>query len=571
MGHNMHGRLFKSSILAAIGFCYGAVLAFLGLVAAGAGHGTYVIIGLSSSPLGLTQNIAVAFFGAPFLWCLIGALLGETRRRIPRAIFLATMLAHYAAIPIILGRDYFGDWDRLGRASEVAAIALAVHALGQLVLWGLFALELRDSTRREWFGPSDLLLTLVFFVTLFVVPALIISGYFKLLRDKPYEFAAEEPVGRSTVQLVKSYTIENMPRYDDAHGQDYRDRTCAFSSGPTFHCVHPLKFGGELCTWSQQQGHVRRDNIPQPDGLKREFDFSSCFGEPSLWVSPGGDQLMHWQLGGNCDHGLALRKRGSGAFVTARSRLCLANSRAVASPDGTWYLLVWNVFHPGFELSVFAVDDSLHPVLVGRHRCPGHHTIGVLDAAFTANDRLHIIWADVEPAVAPNTRVNWLRMRTIDLDVRRGLWLDERERWRLDRFVSSVSPAVHVLEDGSIHYLWSIDEGQTRTTASGLFCQRQDTGQTIKLADNYLGFKSLALGNQIVVCYALENRPDSVYFRVIAAAGPGPVTAVKLARPTVHALWAEDFVLGNEAGQGFWFVNTLDVKTLYQLRVVESN
>jgi hypothetical protein len=48
---------------AVIGFFFGAALAFFGLLAAGAGHGTYVLLGVISSPLALTDLILVALFG----------------------------------------------------------------------------------------------------------------------------------------------------------------------------------------------------------------------------------------------------------------------------------------------------------------------------------------------------------------------------------------------------------------------------------------------------------------------------------------------------------------------------
>src|SRR5438128_1335235 len=64
---------------AVTGLGYGAVLAFLGLVATGAGHGSYVLIGLCSSPLGLTQSIPLALFGTPVFWAIVGALFGGMR------------------------------------------------------------------------------------------------------------------------------------------------------------------------------------------------------------------------------------------------------------------------------------------------------------------------------------------------------------------------------------------------------------------------------------------------------------------------------------------------------------
>src|SRR5207253_2663460 len=53
----MRWKHWKVPIFAALGFCYGITLALLAFLAAGAGHGTTVLFGLFSSPLGLTQRI----------------------------------------------------------------------------------------------------------------------------------------------------------------------------------------------------------------------------------------------------------------------------------------------------------------------------------------------------------------------------------------------------------------------------------------------------------------------------------------------------------------------------------
>jgi hypothetical protein len=249
----------------------------------------------------------------------------------------------------------------------------------------------------------------------------------------------------------------------------------------------------------------------------------------------------------------------------------MACSKAVTRPDGTWYLLVWHASLPEkFHVTVYSLDSKLELTLIGEHASPGHHDIGVLDAVFATNDKLHIVWGSVEPSIAPKVRSNWLRLLSIDLDVQTKAWSDEREIWRMDRFTSSVAPAVHILGDGSIHHLWNVDEGEHRSTASGLFYQAKDSGQTIQLAVPHNGFKSLVVNNQIVVCYALENDPMKVYFRVIRDGKPGPVTSITLAKQPYHALWSDSMVLGSDSDDKFWFIATHDAGTLYQLEVTDG-
>jgi hypothetical protein len=214
---------------------------------------------------------------------------------------------------------------------------------------------------------------------------------------------------------------------------------------------------------------------------------------------------------------------------------------------------------------VYALDDDLNPTFITKHE-----GIKVAEAAFTTKDRLHILWREHLAELGFQRRGGWLRLRTIDLNIGNKQWIEGEEVCRLDRFVYLRSAAVHVMNDGSTHYLWHVDEGRTHTSASGLFYVAMGTGKTIKLADSNKGFKSLIVGDQIVVCYSLENDPEKVYFRVIRNGTPGPATALKLGLSPSHALWGDRLVLGSDTNASFWFVNTLDINTVYQLRVVEA-
>src|SRR5687767_11908630 len=84
------------------GLFYGIVLTCIGVGAAGAGHGTYVVLGLYSSPLSLTQTIPVALFGTPLLWSIAAALVSAVRHWPARIVFLIAMAVHYGALPFVL-------------------------------------------------------------------------------------------------------------------------------------------------------------------------------------------------------------------------------------------------------------------------------------------------------------------------------------------------------------------------------------------------------------------------------------------------------------------------------------
>src|SRR5262249_45070313 len=172
--------------LAGAGLAYGLLLLLLGATAAGAGHGTAVVFWVACSPFILSQS-RLAVFGMPIFWAMIGALLGGMAHRIARSLFLATMIAHYAALPIILVllilRNRFSD-PPPAQAVGVAVLALALYAAGQLSIWVIFAKMLQGLAGRTWSGTKDWLWIAAFFVSLFLIPGLILSCYFLSLRDK---------------------------------------------------------------------------------------------------------------------------------------------------------------------------------------------------------------------------------------------------------------------------------------------------------------------------------------------------------------------------------------------------
>ena len=153
-------NFLRSGGLAVAGFCYGLLLLVLGVMAGGGGHGTYVVAGVSSSPLGVTQSIPLTILGAPILWCLEGAMLGRAMHRGPRKLFLGTMLAHYVALPFILSPvSNFGDWAYARKVPGRVALGLAAYGAGQLVIWILFVAGVRKSREkgsREKKGNADM-------------------------------------------------------------------------------------------------------------------------------------------------------------------------------------------------------------------------------------------------------------------------------------------------------------------------------------------------------------------------------------------------------------------------------
>ena len=125
----------------------------IGFMVAGVGHGTYVVIALSSAPLGLL-GIAVALFGGPVLWSGVGILLALAARSKAALVALVTvMLSHYAGLLFTLGtEDWFANWGHLPKgAVELVWVAVALYGFGQVAIWIWLVVELAVAGRR----PTD--------------------------------------------------------------------------------------------------------------------------------------------------------------------------------------------------------------------------------------------------------------------------------------------------------------------------------------------------------------------------------------------------------------------------------
>jgi hypothetical protein len=134
----------KTSLLGAF---YGAVLSALGVAVAGAGHGTYFLLILVSSPAGLL-GVASSVIGAPILWFVIGLLFN---RRNPRFVLLAVLLLHYGSAVFLLVRAD-ENWQYFARVWHMMPLVLlggfVWYMAGQIVIWVML---FRRNDRRKAF------------------------------------------------------------------------------------------------------------------------------------------------------------------------------------------------------------------------------------------------------------------------------------------------------------------------------------------------------------------------------------------------------------------------------------
>ena len=148
------------------GIGYGCVLFWLGVFAAGAGHGTHVLLGLSSSPLPLLAGI-LGILGAPLLWGAMGFALARRGHAWGRRLFLGAITGHYVGLWPVLTGEHFGDWSHFKRVwlvmPGVLLTAAAVYLSGQVALWALFIREgrLRLPNRGFQFSIRRLLFAIM--------------------------------------------------------------------------------------------------------------------------------------------------------------------------------------------------------------------------------------------------------------------------------------------------------------------------------------------------------------------------------------------------------------------------
>jgi hypothetical protein len=67
----------------------------------------------------------------------------------------------------------------------------------------------------------------------------------------------------------------------------------------------------------------------------------------------------------------------------------------------------------------------------------------------------------------------------------------------------------------------------------------------------------------------MEAEPNKVFFRVINGDKVGPVSELKISDNRKHELWGSRMVLGRAGDDRIWFLNTLEINTLYELKLVD--
>ena len=136
-----------------VGFLYGVSLAAIAVVAAGAGHGTYIPLTLASAPFCLL-GVLIALIGTPLLWGLVGYLCWRVAKGKSIVPLVALMGSHYI-VGLFLAfnpNSQYHDMDRLLDGIKFGmqplfVVGAAVYVLGQLCLWAYFFYAKRAISR----------------------------------------------------------------------------------------------------------------------------------------------------------------------------------------------------------------------------------------------------------------------------------------------------------------------------------------------------------------------------------------------------------------------------------------
>jgi hypothetical protein len=120
------------------GLVYGLSLTGVGVLMAGAGHGTYLLLGVASAPLSFL-GIPFSMVSPPLLWSVMGGLLSYSHKSPQRQILLAALALHYLAILLLPFFEGYAEEKYIAKALEVnpvvVGLGVTLYLLGQVIIW----------------------------------------------------------------------------------------------------------------------------------------------------------------------------------------------------------------------------------------------------------------------------------------------------------------------------------------------------------------------------------------------------------------------------------------------------
>ncbi|HEY3768111.1 MAG TPA: hypothetical protein VGN44_05515 [Candidatus Angelobacter sp.] len=140
----------KSLREALSGALYGIVLCVIGVIYAGAGHGSYFFVILASAPVWVLSfqgpfGVGISIAAVPVLWIGVGFLLNVQNKQ-KKKLFLALMLVHYVSAMVLLVLSH-EEWKT--PSSMLEMFGLIWYCFGQIAIWRTFLKNNRSTTLSE--------------------------------------------------------------------------------------------------------------------------------------------------------------------------------------------------------------------------------------------------------------------------------------------------------------------------------------------------------------------------------------------------------------------------------------
>ncbi len=120
------------------GLVYGLGLTGIGVLMAGAGHGTYLLLGIASAPLNFL-GVGFSIITPPLMWSTLCGLLAYHRRNPQRQILRFAFAIHYLSITLLPFSEEYADKGYFFKALEanslVVILGFAFYLTGQAMIW----------------------------------------------------------------------------------------------------------------------------------------------------------------------------------------------------------------------------------------------------------------------------------------------------------------------------------------------------------------------------------------------------------------------------------------------------
>src|SRR5437588_7626033 len=120
------------------GLLYGLGLVGLGVMLAGAGHGSSLLLDAASAPISFC-GFVFPLIGPPLMWCMLWWLLSYSHRSPQRQIVLIVMFLHYLSVLLVPFFESFSEGKYLAKMFElypgIVILGGAFYLAGQAFIW----------------------------------------------------------------------------------------------------------------------------------------------------------------------------------------------------------------------------------------------------------------------------------------------------------------------------------------------------------------------------------------------------------------------------------------------------